>query len=622
MPPRLALPAPGTTAFRESVRDACERLVIEFAEVPSPGHFARSFSPRSEPTAAISVLMTAARLSVHCRDRFRAELSVHWPEWCDAFDLAVAAESLEQGLVGEDGDAAGTECAAADAADTRQRGTDASEAMGVGSLLASFSPESDSVRTGTPPAHALGAMQRLLPRYELLTPLGSGAYGSVFLARDTALSMPSVEALVAIKFVDAVTEGAAGELLAEAALARAVSHAGVARALDAGMLRPPGGPLVVYTVSDFVDGLPLHLWKATRPRDDSAVRIETARCIAEAVLACHGVGVGHGDLSPANIVVGRDGRPRLVDFGLASLLPGTRTSADPTPGDPSLCDPLPDGQPPESTAPMESTPGAAASPADPGATPDASARGDRDGDRRRTCRDARRLRELTRWLLRDCALDRRADRLLLSLHRDRPDVASLHGLLTQAAASGDPTRVAAGRVLAIGAVAATTVVAVVTLALILRNQGANGASAPRALRDEFVLGALDAGSAELAESILDTGEIDADAAARERIDWLRVNWRSNERPGAELLALTEYALGNLPSSRVYATIAITRPPRGGTADVVRNSSELLVAIRRACQPEGAAAGQSELRALGVRLNARGLVRLADRAAEPPSQRPE
>jgi len=503
--------------FREAVRDECERLVRDWSEIPSPAHFHEVLSPRVDHVSAISVLRTAARMSTHRREHFRTALHGCWPDWTEAFDLAVAADALD--------------------CDSREAAIE----------------------------------QALLPRYEILGPLGAGAFGSVYLARDAALSIPDLEARVAIKFVGAATEAAAAALLAEAALARSIAHPGVARALDAGVLRSPTEPLQVYTVSEFVDGLPLHLWRATRPVGDRTARLRMALWVAESVAACHAVGVTHGDLSPANVVVGGDGRPRLVDFGLAVL-----HHRDP------------------------------------------SAVGGG------TVADTRRLASLTCWLLRCCRLDRASAQLLEDLGRNPPAIPDLIARLRQCVGDDAATRSALSRRSMLRPILAGLVVgaAVVGGILAMRESWIDAGAMDRGPLDAFLLGTLDPESTRIARQILDTGTVPDSPEIRERIEWLRSTRGYDDRPSAELLALLEYAAGNDESARVYANIAAGLPAPESSAIARRNSEELLAALRTATRAGAHTAQRGALRDLGIRVRSEGLVRLAENGPGNPPQRPE
>jgi eukaryotic-like serine/threonine-protein kinase len=155
--------------------------------------------------------------------------------------------------------------------------------------------------------------------YEILAPLGAGGMGEVYRARDQRLGRE-----VAVKVLpDAVT----------AHPDRLIRFEQEARAVSA--LNHPG-ILAVHDVGDH-EGLPfmvLELLEGQTLRDALAAGrlplskvLDRALQIARALAAAHDKGVVHRDLKPANIFVTRDGRTKILDFGLAKL-EGREPSSD------------------------------------------------------------------------------------------------------------------------------------------------------------------------------------------------------------------------------------------------------------------------------------------------------
>jgi serine/threonine-protein kinase len=149
-------------------------------------------------------------------------------------------------------------------------------------------------------------------RYEPIRLLGAGGMASVWLARDGLLARD-----VAIKRL--LPELAAQPEMAErftreGTAAAALSHPNVVTVFDAGV--DGEGP---YLVMEHVDGPSLaeQLTKGARLPSSDVARIGTG--LASALAHAHERGVVHRDVKPANVLVDRDGSPRLVDFGIAQV---------------------------------------------------------------------------------------------------------------------------------------------------------------------------------------------------------------------------------------------------------------------------------------------------------------
>ena len=94
-----------------------------------------------------------------------------------------------------------------------------------------------------------------------------------------------------------------------------LTHPDIARLIDGGVT-PAGIPFLVI---EYVDGTPITEHARTHALDERA-RLALLVAVARAVAAAHRELVVHRDLKPANILVDREGRPRLLDFGVAKLL--------------------------------------------------------------------------------------------------------------------------------------------------------------------------------------------------------------------------------------------------------------------------------------------------------------
>jgi len=148
---------------------------------------------------------------------------------------------------------------------------------------------------------------RKVGRYQIERMLGVGGMGIVYAAFD-----PQLQRRVAIKLVrpENANPEAQALLLAEARALGRICHPNVVTVYDAGEHEGE-----VYITTELVDGLTLAEWQA-EPRtveEIVGVWIQVARGLA----AAHAEHVVHGDVKPSNVFIGRDGRIRIGDFGLA-----------------------------------------------------------------------------------------------------------------------------------------------------------------------------------------------------------------------------------------------------------------------------------------------------------------
>jgi tRNA A-37 threonylcarbamoyl transferase component Bud32 len=167
-----------------------------------------------------------------------------------------------------------------------------------------------SARGSAGAAEWLTSGGRRLGKFELLEELGVGSFGHVFRARDTEL-----QRTVAIKVLRAgrlASHEDVDRFFREARSAAQLKHPGIVALYDTGQADDG----TCYLVEEFIPGVTLaqHL-RTGRPNCREAATLVAA--VADTLGYAHRHGVIHRDLKPSNIMLDQEGRPHLMDFGLA-----------------------------------------------------------------------------------------------------------------------------------------------------------------------------------------------------------------------------------------------------------------------------------------------------------------
>ena len=161
--------------------------------------------------------------------------------------------------------------------------------------------------------HAPLAAGKQIGHYKILSPLGAGGMGEVYLAEDIRLKRK-----VALKVLPAMLAQDKDRLMRfeqEALASSALNHPNILTIYE---FATEGE--TQFLATEFIDGETVHS-RLKRERLSLAEALDIAIQCAQALAAAHAAGIIHRDIKPDNVMIRKDGIVRVLDFGLAKLVP-------------------------------------------------------------------------------------------------------------------------------------------------------------------------------------------------------------------------------------------------------------------------------------------------------------
>jgi serine/threonine-protein kinase len=174
-----------------------------------------------------------------------------------------------------------------------------------------------SLRTGGAALGLSGAapLPDRIGRYRITALIGRGGMGAVYRGlRDSG----DFTHQVAIKLIKPglLSDVLAERFRAERQTLATLQHPNIARLLDGGETEA-GAP---YIVMELIEGQPIDRWAEANGLD-TAARVRLVETAVDAVAHAHGRLVVHRDITPLNVLVQNDGTVKLIDFGIARVVP-------------------------------------------------------------------------------------------------------------------------------------------------------------------------------------------------------------------------------------------------------------------------------------------------------------
>ncbi len=154
-----------------------------------------------------------------------------------------------------------------------------------------------------------------IDRYQILSPIGTGGMGEVYLAQDTRLGRKVALKLLPAHYVQ--DKERLRRFEQEAFAASALNHPNIITIFEVGHTTTDTGNYH-FIVTEFIEGQTLRRKMAGGKLSPNEA-LEIAAQVASALSAAHNAGIIHRDLKPENLMIRPDGYVKMLDFGLAKL---------------------------------------------------------------------------------------------------------------------------------------------------------------------------------------------------------------------------------------------------------------------------------------------------------------
>ena len=161
----------------------------------------------------------------------------------------------------------------------------------------------------------------LANRYEILEKIGTGGMSDVYKALDHSLGREVAIKVLKAEFSQDSTF--VSKFRAEAQSAAVLEHPNIVNIYDVG-----SEDGLYYIVMEYVEGITLKNYIATKGRLGYNEAISIAIQVAKGIEAAHNKGIVHQDIKPQNIIISKDGKVKVTDFGIARAATSNTIHAD------------------------------------------------------------------------------------------------------------------------------------------------------------------------------------------------------------------------------------------------------------------------------------------------------